>query len=62
MMSDLGLMAYSMANFWTNMTGLMSVSRASDMVYLSTNTSKIYIKMAAPDYASNVVIHEIEVR
>lgn len=47
---------------WMNMTGSMSVTRGSDTVYLNANTSKIYIKMGAPNYSSNVGIHEIEVR
>ncbi|RDH81575.1 MAG: hypothetical protein DIZ80_15990 [endosymbiont of Galathealinum brachiosum] len=54
---------YALVNgSWANMTGSMSVTRGSDTVYLNVNTSKIYIKMGAPNYASQVGIHEIEVR
>ena len=54
---------YALVNgSWTDMTGSMSVNRGSDTVYINANTSKIYIKMGAPNNASNVAIHEIEVR
>jgi len=47
---------------WVNMTGAMSVSRGSDTVYISVNTSKIYINMGAPSSASNIGVHEIGVK
>jgi len=54
---------YALVNgSWTDMTGSMSVNRGSDTVYINANTSKIYIQMGAPDNASNVGVHEIEVR
>jgi len=54
---------YALLNgVWTDMTGSMSVNRTSDTVYINANTSKIYIKMGAPNNASYVSIHEVEVR
>lgn len=54
---------YALVNgSWIDMTGSMTVNQGSDKVYINVNTSKIYIKMGAPNNASNVGIHEVEVR